>query len=713
MDGKRSVFLSVENFQAAWERVAANKGCAGVDGETIAIFAESTEQKLATLIRQIESGNYIPLPLRQLWVPKKDGTWRGLAVPTVRDRIVQQALLNVLHPLLEPQFEDCSFAYRPGRSHLAAVRQVRDWHQQGYEWLLDADLVKYFDNVQHDRLVGEVLERLVQKPLLTGIDSASELMVSLIESWLSVGVATKEGLVLPSKGIPQGAVVSPILANVYLDDFDEILLAAGLKLVRYADDFLILGRSEGQIIQAQSLVQKTLKGMGLELHPDKTRITTFQRGFKFLGHVFSGDLIVREKGKTKAQQLQEMQQLPQLEVPIDKLIYADPDLKPKIVERAMVEALRKLNQPIPPPLFVVLGYRVREIKPIKIQSKEWSWTTGMATLYLVQQGMTLRKEQGRFVVQPPKESREPIVEIPIVEVERILVLGNVQISTSAISVCLERQIPVVFLTQLGDYKGHLWSAEFCDLPVEAAQYGRRHNSAFQLEIARRIVTGKVLNSKQLLLRLNRKRQVEGMSAKIKRLDQFVASIGQATDLDVIRGYEGAAAKLYFGALGQMIVNPAFSLTGRSRRPPTDPVNSLLSFGYTLLFNNVMSLILAEGLNPYLGNLHRSDRKEPHLAFDLMEEFRSPIVDSLVIWLVNKNVLRPTDFTYPNAEGGVYLETDARRIFLKHFENRISEETAHPAVQGKVSFRRAIQLQVQQYKRCLTESIPYEPFLRTV
>jgi CRISP-associated protein Cas1 len=128
-----AAFLKVENFWEAWKRVAANNGCAGVDGESVSAFAASAEQKLAVLIRQIESGNYIPLPLRQLWVPKKDGAWRGLAVPSVRDRIVQQALLNVLHPMMEPHFEDCSFAYRPGRSHLAAVRQVNEWHQQGYE----------------------------------------------------------------------------------------------------------------------------------------------------------------------------------------------------------------------------------------------------------------------------------------------------------------------------------------------------------------------------------------------------------------------------------------------------------------------------------------------------------------------------------------------------------------------------------------------------
>jgi CRISP-associated protein Cas1 len=125
----------------------------------------------------------------------------------------------------------------------------------------------------------------------------------------------------------------------------------------------------------------------------------------------------------------------------------------------------------------------------------------------------------------------------------------------------------------------------------------------------------------------------------------------------------------------------------------------------------LSLILAEGLNPYLGNLHRSERKEMHLAFDLMEEWRSPIVDSLVITLINKKILRPTDFTFPNAEGGIYLNDGARRVFLKYFEERISEEITHPALQQPVSYRRAMQWQIQHYKRCLQDSKPYQPFIR--
>ena len=700
-----SDFLNLENFRLAWRRVAKNKGCAGVDGETVAQFAYQADEKLAALTRQIMAGTYRPFPLRQLWIPKKDGGWRGLAVPTVRDRIVQQALLNVLHPLLEPQFETCSFAYRPGRSHLMAAQQVHTWQRRGYQWVLDADVVKYFDNVRHERLLSEVAERLPTETDLTDV------VLALVEDWMSVGVLTKQGLILPQKGIPQGSVVSPILANVYLDDFDEIMLAAGLKLVRYADDFVLLGKTQGQIERGRQLVADTLSSMELSLHPDKTQITNFQRGFKFVGHIFTGDLMIRQRGKQKQKQRKPKQLIDQ-EIPLDNIVYADPAGQPTLLESALVEALQSLQQPIPPPLFVVLGYGLREVKPVKIESKEWSWQAGMATLYLVHQGTKLRKDHGRFVVEPPRGAKnEPTVEIPVLEVERVLVLGNVQLSTAAMSVCLQEQIPVVFLTQMGQYKGHLWSGDFCDLAMEAAQYGRRKDHEFQLKMARQIVAGKILNSKRLLLRLNRKRQIAGMMGKIKRLDQYACGIDKFDNLNSLRGLEGTAARLYFSALGELITNTDFNLTQRTRRPPRDPVNSLLSFGYTLLFNNVLSLILAEGLNPYLGNLHRSDRKGPHLALDLMEEFRSPIVDTMVIGLINKQILKLTDFTWPNKEGGIYLDLSSRRIFLKHFENRISDMVTYPGIEAKLSYRRVIQRQVQQYKQILLTSGMYEPYLR--
>lgn len=138
-------FFSTENFALAWGKVSTNQGCAGVDGETLAQFGQDLERRLALLRRQVAQGTYRPLPLRQLFVPKRGGGWRELQVPTVRDRIVQQALLNVLHPVFEPQFEGCSYAYRPGRSHKMAVERIAAHQRRGYQWVLDADIVSYFD----------------------------------------------------------------------------------------------------------------------------------------------------------------------------------------------------------------------------------------------------------------------------------------------------------------------------------------------------------------------------------------------------------------------------------------------------------------------------------------------------------------------------------------------------------------------------------------
>lgn len=337
----------------------------------------------------------------------------------------------------------------------------------------------------------------------------------------------------------------------------------------------------------------------------------------------------------------------------------------------------------------------------------------MATLYLVQQGTTLRKEHGRFLLQPSStQATVQSLDVPIRDVEQILVFGNIHLTTAAIASCLEAEVPVMFLSQAGQYRGHLWSAQQSSLSAEFAQFSQHSNPDFQREMARSIVLGKLGNCRQLLLRLNRKRNLESVVTAIAGIHQDMRSAAQAESVESLRGYEGIAAARYFPAFGQLLLDPAWSFSQRRRRPPTDPVNSLLSFGYTLLFNNVLSLLLAEGLNPYLGNLHRSDRKEPHLAFDLMEEFRSPIVDTLVLVLVNKQAVKLKDFTNAN-NGGVYLTDAARRKFLQYFEQRISTQIAHPDVQEPVLYRRAIQLQIRRYKRSLLQSVPYQPFLRTV
>jgi RNA-directed DNA polymerase len=173
-----------------------------------------------------------------------------------------------------------SFAYRPNLSYINAVEKVAEWRDLGYHWVLDADIVKFFDSIDHRRLLQEVRLHIDNPRILC-----------LIKAWISAGVLTEEGVVVPQKGIPQGAVISPLLANIYLHEFDELVTATDLKLVRYADDFLVLARTQERILQAKGEIASLLDSMGLMMHSEKTQVTNFARGFRFLGHGFLDNAI--------------------------------------------------------------------------------------------------------------------------------------------------------------------------------------------------------------------------------------------------------------------------------------------------------------------------------------------------------------------------------------------------------------------------------------
>lgn len=268
-------FLSLSNFRQAWYKVADNGGGAGIDGETIEKFAEAEELNLILLRDSVANSCYKPQLLKQVIVPKKDNKWRELRIPTIRDRIVQMALLNVLYSLTEKIFSDDSFAYRPHRHYTDAVKRVAYWRDQGYQWVLDGDILEFFDNLSHQRLLVEVRKIIDNHGILC-----------LIKAWISVGVMTEKEIIYPSKGVPQGAVISPMLANIYLHEFDQYFRESEFKLVRYADDFLILSNTQDGIMSAYAQVVQLFNYLGLKLHEDKSKITHFKKGFQFLGHGF-------------------------------------------------------------------------------------------------------------------------------------------------------------------------------------------------------------------------------------------------------------------------------------------------------------------------------------------------------------------------------------------------------------------------------------------
>ncbi len=270
-----------ENLLTAWNRVKENHGCAGVDGVTVEGFETRLERNLLNLQTDLRNRSYQPLPLLKFLVEKGNGEARPLSVPTVRDRIAQSAVLEIVEPIFEAEFEECSFAYRKGRSVKQAVYQIKEYRDKGYKWVVDADIDDYFNNINHEMLLSRVNELIEDENVLR-----------LIEMWVKAEIYDGSSIFRLEKGIPQGSIISPILANLFLDSLDEELMKKGYKLVRYADDFLILCKQQNEAVEVVEVTDDILEGLSLDLNEEKTAITDFDHGFKYLGVLFVRSLIM-------------------------------------------------------------------------------------------------------------------------------------------------------------------------------------------------------------------------------------------------------------------------------------------------------------------------------------------------------------------------------------------------------------------------------------
>lgn len=284
---------ALPTLYTAFESVKANRGAAGVDHVTIGMFERRLEQNIYGLHQALKEGTYVPQPVRRAWIEKlgNPAEKRPLGIPTVRDRVVQTALRSVLEPIFERDFANCSHGFRPGRGCHSALRCLDDLLQAGYTWVVDADLKRYFDTIPHAPLM-----ELVKRKVSDGR------VLDLVSGFLSQGIMEGHACWEPETGTPQGAVISPLLSNIYLDPLDHLLTGQGYEMLRYADDFIIVCRSEQEAQTALALVQSWTQKVGLKLHPTKTRLVDSSQagGFDFLGYTFErGYKWVREKSVQK------------------------------------------------------------------------------------------------------------------------------------------------------------------------------------------------------------------------------------------------------------------------------------------------------------------------------------------------------------------------------------------------------------------------------
>lgn len=289
--------ITLPLLQTAFRNVKRNRGAAGIDKVSITLFASNLEQNLLALMRRLKDRSYRPQPLRRVHIPKGDGSTRPLGIPAVRDRVAQEVLRLLLSPLFERIFHDDSYGFRPARNCHQAVERVLELHRLGDNYVLDADIQGFFDNIPHTVIMAGLAAEVADGNIL-----------QIVERFLKAGVMEDGGFQPTGKGTPQGGVISPLLANIALNRLDWHLHDAGFRFVRYADDFVVLGRTAAEVKEAHDQVTQQLAQLGLTLSAKKTQLTQFRDGFAFLGFAISSWAVTMrpksvEKFKTKIREL--------------------------------------------------------------------------------------------------------------------------------------------------------------------------------------------------------------------------------------------------------------------------------------------------------------------------------------------------------------------------------------------------------------------------
>jgi len=329
----------------------------------------------------------------------------------------------------------------------------------------------------------------------------------------------------------------------------------------------------------------------------------------------------------------------------------------------------------------------------------------MPTLYVTEPGARLEKEYRRLVVA---KGDAVLLAVPLSRVDHVVLVGNVGMTTPAMHALLDAEIGVSLLNSWGDLKGHLRPEMGKNLDLRRQQYQRGADADFCLGVSRALVMGKLRNTRNLARRQCRDR-VAVDKRPIAQIDAALAACAGASNLATLRGIEGNGSSAWFAMLRQIIEEP-WHFARRTRRPPNDPVNAMLSLGYTLLSENMMTACEIVGLDPYEGYFHADKYGRPALALDLMEEFRAIIVDSVMLRLVNRDMIDPAAFR-PGPEGGIYLEPAGMRIFFQAYSKRLQTTVKQRGYKRAISYQKWFEVQARKLRKVIEdETAAYEAFL---
>lgn len=594
------------------------------------------------LVREVRTGQYQPDPPVRVELRTSDKV-RWLSVPRRADRAIQRALLDHLGPALEPFFENSSLAYRPGRGRHDAPDQLRGAYSEGFRWALRADFSDFFNTVDHEELQHR-LHAYIADPALVG----------LLMKWV------RNGSPEPDRGLPTGAVVSPLLANLFLDEFDEAVSSSQARLIRYADDFVLLFRTEEEAREAYAGAAKAAEELCLTLNERKTELVDLTQPFEWLGFRFFQD------EEWHARPLDEPR-------PIEQLGWFD-------------------------------ATRIAPSRgPIRLPGESDERDPSTGALVIAGPGvqwLDVRDETLRI----GRRGAESSSEIPWDRVEGLVCLGYPSPSSAFLRRMAEGGVPVAFASDAG--AGEVWlAADPLDDPeLVTAQTACRADAAWRLEIARLLVSAKLENYAALAAAAPHRK---GEALATERLRELAEQARKAETIARLLGYEGAGAAEWYRSLGGR-VSSRFQFDGRHSPGAEDPLNILLNIGFTALYRELILLLKHLGFSPSLGVLHEGRRGHAALASDLQEPFRH-LVDRAVIEASHD--LSPGDFKRTE-DGPFPVKLSAAAHMRFRAALHVSWKTVCRPVHAQtgMNYQQALAAQCRSLRRHLLDrGVPFVPF----
>ena len=652
-----------EVLTAALDHVLEQSTAAGDDGVVPQDFAVDADRRLGEIARDLATARFRPSPLSGFLQPKDGGGVRPLAVPTVRDRVAQRAVAEALAPAIDTLLDDSSYAYRKGFSRAGAARAVERAYAEGYRFVLDADIEAFFDSVPWNRLFEKLAALFPLDPPL----------LDLLAGWVKAPVVFDGRMIDRTglrRGLPQGAAISPLLANLYLDELDQELTREGFRLVRYADDFVVLARDVAEARKAREAAQEALAGLGLALNEEDTALRSMDAGFTYLGYLFVRSLV--------------LDQPRQEEEPAEPSKLLMPEDVPAVSWIAQVPLLR-LRELIAEG---GTGRRRRTVRAVPLAAAPPGALPATRPLYVTSPDAALRLDRGSLVIERGKD--EPR-RLPLHGVSHAVFFGPVRLTVPLLVSLAEAGVPSFFCHRSGELRAvfspHGSSA---DWTVWMAQARQAEDETARLRFAREIVAAKLHNQATLAMRFGW-HGCDQLAEDLRDLEQRTAN---PDSLDGLLGLEGRGSALYFAALADSLPQH-WAFRGRKRNPAPDPVNALLSFGYTLLHHHLASALVAAGLNPRIGLFHRARGTHCALASDLQEELRW-LVEAEVWDQLSRGRVKPEEFTLPAAgPGPCWMSHDLRNRYLADLERRLNGDFTPPGREEPTTYRLFLADQARQ------------------